>query len=308
MNGPVSGGQVRSTSALLADDEGNHVRKRLDDVGVLDFQPLDQNALLRWLHVLELWPTAMPLALDLEGLGLSEGDLSTESVRAREANEERKREARSVPFNGRFIDPIGADLFQISEELGRTLSTKVLGRSLGTITDLAEPNGSPTSKPKEAGDRSPKGRRPRVPEEKTELIGRLGEVTIYHWLKKILPNQDIDAAWRSENGELITGRKGRDGLGYDFEVSYRNQIWQIEVKASLDDPQSFEMGETEVAAARAAARPRSGVQYKIAYVSYVSEPARAMIEMLPNPMSEDGARVLELRGEGIRYGFRRSKS
>nr|WP_247740424.1 MULTISPECIES: DUF3883 domain-containing protein [unclassified Paracoccus (in: a-proteobacteria)] len=250
----------------------------------------------------------MPLALDLEGLGLSEGDLSTESVRAREANEERKREARSVPFNGRFIDPIGADLFQISEELGRTLSTKVLGRSLGTITDLAEPNGSPTSKPKEAGDRSPKGRRPRVPEEKTELIGRLGEVTIYHWLRKILPNQDIDAAWRSENGELITGRKGRDGLGYDFEVSYRNQIWQIEVKASLDDPQSFEMGETEVAAARAAARPRSGVQYKIAYVSYVSEPARAMIEMLPNPMSEDGARVLELRGEGIRYGFRRSKS
>ena len=297
-----------STPALLADDEGNHVRKRLDDVGVLDFQPLDQNALLRWLHVLELWPTAMPLALDLEGLGLSEGDLSTESVRAREANEERKREARSVPFNGRFIDPIGADLFQISEELGRTLSTKVLGRSLGTITDLTEPNGSPTSKQKEAGDRSPKGRRPRVPEEKTELIGRLGEVTIYHWLRKILPNQDIDAAWRSENGELITGRKGRDGLGYDFEVSYRNQIWQIEVKASLDDPQSFEMGETEVAAARAAARPRSGVQYKIAYVSYVSEPARAMIEMLPNPMSEDGARVLELRGEGIRYGFRRSKS
>ncbi|MBA69762.1 MAG: hypothetical protein CML30_12895 [Rhizobiales bacterium] len=296
-----------STAALLADDESNHVRKRLDDVGVLDFQPLDQNALLRWLHALELWPTAMPLALDLKGLDLSEGDLSTESVRAREANEERKRETRSVPFNGRIIDPIGADLFQISEELGRTLSAKVLGRSLGTMTDLAEPNGSLTSKPKEAGNRSPKGSRPRVPEEKTELIGRLGEVTIYHWLRKILPNQDIDAAWRSENGELITGRKGRDGLGYDFEVSYRNQIWQIEVKASLDDPQSFEMGETEVAAARAAARPRSGVQYKIAYVSYVSEPARAMIEMLPNPMSEDGARVLELRGEGIRYGFRRSK-
>ena len=68
-----------STTALLADDEGNHVRKRLDDVGVLDFQPLNQNALLRWLHMLELWPTAMPLALDLQGLGLSEGDLSTES-------------------------------------------------------------------------------------------------------------------------------------------------------------------------------------------------------------------------------------
>ena len=112
-------------------------------------------------------------------------------------------------------------------------------------------------------------------------------------------------AWLSGNTTPITGRQGNDGLGYDFEVSYRNQIWQIEVKASLEDPQSFEMGESEVAAARVAARSRSGVQYKIAYVSHVSDLSKTAIEMIPNPMSEEGARVLELRGEGIRYAFRR---
>ena len=76
-------------------------------------------------------------------------------------------------------------------------------------------------------------------------------------------------------------------------------------KASLEDPQSFEMGESEVAAARVAAISRSGVQYKIAYVSHVSDLSKTAIEMIPNPMSEEGARVLELRGEGIRYAFRR---
>ena len=75
----------------------------------------------------------------------------------------------------------------------------------------------------------------------------------------------------------------------------------------MDDPQSFEIGETEVRAARLAARARSGVQYKIAYVSHVAEPAQTKIEMLPNPMTDEGARVLELRGEGIRYGFERKQ-
>lgn len=147
-----------------------------------------------------------------------------------------------------------------------------------------------------------------MPPEKAELIGRLGELVVYHWLRNILPKQDIDAAWRSENGAHITGTDGDDSLGYDFEVRYGRQLWQIEAKASLDDPQSFSMGETEVRAARIAARPRSGVQYKIAYVSNLSDTSETLIEMLPNPMTEEGARVLQIRGEGIRYGFKRLRS
>jgi hypothetical protein len=295
-----------SSLSFFAGDSAIALRKRFDDTGVLDFKPLDDIAILGWLHVLGLWPTGMALSLNLREIGLSEADLSRESVREREANEARKLEARAVPFNGRLIDPLDVDILAISEELSRTLSSKALGKSLGATTDLADARGQrPIPKTKDAGDRPSNSRRPRLPEEKTDLIGRLGELTVYHWLRRTLPNQDIDASWLSENGESITGRKGRDGLGYDFEVSYRNQIWRIEVKASLNDPQSFEMGETEVAAARMAARSRSGVQYKIAYISHVSEPTKTTIEMIPNPMSDEGARVLELRGEGIRYSFRR---
>jgi Protein NO VEIN, C-terminal len=137
------------------------------------------------------------------------------------------------------------------------------------------------------------------------MIGRMGELVVYHWLKKRLPEQDIDKAWRSKNAVLTTGRPGDDELGYDFEITFRKQTLHIEVKASLGDPQQFEMGETEVRAARKAARPRSGSRYVIAYVRNLSDLAGARVELLPNPMTDEGSNVLEILGEGIRYGFRR---
>lgn len=292
---------------LFEKDGVDDLRKRLDSIGVLDFRMLDDTSTAKWLQILDLWPVGMHHSLDLSELKLSEDDVKDESVKAREAKEERKREARLVEFNGKLIDPTEVDLFALSDELQQSLSAEVLGSALSSSADLEkvqqDKDTPKTGRERNSGKK--KGRRPRVPEEKTELIGRLGEMVVYHWLKRILNKQDIDSAWVSENGALITGRDGNDGLGYDFEVTYRNQTWQIEVKASVDDPQSFEIGETEVRAARLAARARSGVQYKIAYVSHVAEPAQTKIEMLPNPMTDEGAHVLDLRGEGIRYGFER---
>jgi hypothetical protein len=97
--------------------------------------------------------------------------------------------------------------------------------------------------------------------------------------------------------------EGSDSLGFDFGVSLCNQAWQIDVKASLGDPCLFEMGESEVRAGRSAARSRSGVQYWVASVCNVSEPARTRVELLPNSMSEEGEAVFNLLGENLRYSF-----
>ena len=78
------------------------LRQRLEDVGVFDFRKLDDIATMKWLRVLKIWPTEMPQSFDLEVLGLSEADLTAESTKAREAQEARKREERSIPFNGRL--------------------------------------------------------------------------------------------------------------------------------------------------------------------------------------------------------------
>lgn len=290
---------------VLANKKGGALHKLLDDVGVRDFRTLDEAALLKWLRILEIWPCDMPPSLDLKVLGLSQEDLSFERARERQEREAQERKRRSVSLNGRMVDPEEVDLIEISKEIHSELMPEVIRMSLGSTSELEEVARSGPSRSSQSGNRHRGAGRTRAPPKKTEFIGRLGELVVYHWLKNILPNQDIEAAWRSENGAHITGRDGDDGLGYDFEVTYRRQSWQIEVKASLEDPQSFEMGETEVRAAREAARTRSGVQYKIAYVSNVQDTKKTRIEVLPNPLADEGARHFQLRGEGIRYGFSR---
>ena len=297
--------QFDSQMALMTQEDGcGQICRQLDDVGVLDFRTLSETALMNWLQVLKLWPIGMDLSLEPEVLGLSKEDLAAENKKELQRKEAQERENRSIQFNSRPVDPIGADLIALSEELHNSLPKRVLNKKLGLVPSL-DVTGGRTGTGGNGKNGPNRTGVSRMPKEKAELIGQLGECAVYHWLRKILPKQNINRAWKSTNKTQITGRSGDDGLGYDFIVSYRKQKWQIEVKASLGDPQSFSMGETEVRAAREAARSRSGVQYRIAYVSNLSNTKPIDIEMLPNPMTEEGGRVFQLRGQGIRYGFKR---
>jgi len=223
--------------ALLNDKGGiEDLRKRLDSIGVLDFRMLDDLSAAEWLKALDIWPADMPLSFELQDLGLSENDVEDDSVKAREASEERKREARLVSFNGKMLDPAEVDLLSLSDELQQSLSHKVLGNALGSSADLAEVERGERSSGRAGGKKGAqmKGRRPRPPEEKTELIGRLGEMSVCHWLQRILTKQDIDAAWVSENGALITGREGNDGLLHQHPARMLPQL-----KWNLNQPEIF---------------------------------------------------------------------
>ncbi len=139
------------------------------------------------------------------------------------------------------------------------------------------------------------------------MIGRLGELTVYHWLKSRQPGQDIDRCWVSGNGTLFNGREGSDTLGYDFCISFNKQTWYIEVKASTEDPCQFELGETEVRRAREVARSRSAERYVIAYVSNVGHTGATTIDILPNPLGPEADGVLNIAGDSIRYTFGRRR-
>lgn len=208
-------------------------------------------------------------------------------------------------FDGREEDPKTADWTKISNVIAEKLSRRIKGTALSTLADLApiamRDGGTDRRSARRSSDPAP-----RVPQAKKDMIGRLGELVVYHWLKERFPNQDIDAAWVSKNGDAQLGRsQGSDDLGFDFRVEYRKQTWQIEVKGSLGDQQRFEMGETEVRAARDAARPRSNTRYVVVYVANPHDPGTVHIDVLPNPMSTEADGVLELLGEGVRFGFKR---
>ena len=277
----------------------------LEAAGIIDFREVDDAGLLAWCAALGLWPQGMKETLDRATLEIETTDIEAADAQAQEEAEKREAKARSVQFNGRDVDPKTADWTVISDVIADKLSRRIKGMALGTLAGLA-----PVTKRTGGVGPGPPGRSNnltrRIPQAKKNMIGRLGELVVYHWLKERFPNQDIDAAWVSKNGNEQLGRsQGSDEFGFDFRVEYRRQTWQIEVKASVGDQQRFEMGETEVRAAREAARPRLSTRYVVVYVGNPHDPANAHIDVLPNPMSSEADGVLDLLGEGVRFGFKR---
>ena len=297
----------RKTPEVWTDQDMPDARLRdlLEADGIIDFREMDHADLLTWCAALGLWPQGMEETLDRGRLGIETTDIEAANAKAREEAENREANARSVRFNGRDEDPKTANWTNISDVIAVNLSRKIKGMPLGTPAALG-----PVTKRKRGIGPSPPGPSvkgsSRIPQAKKDMIGRLGELVVYHWLKERFQRQDIDAAWVSKNGDAQLGRsQGSDDLGFDFRVEYRRQTWQIEVKASVGDQQRFVMGETEVRAAREAARPRSNTKYVVVYVANPHDPVNAHIDVLPNPMGPEADGVLDLLGEGVRFGFKR---
>jgi hypothetical protein len=281
-----------------------HIRSRLDAAGALDFKVMDEAALITWCVKLGLWPDGMVPTLEREALGIGADAIDAAAKEAHREAEERAARDRSVRVNDRDVDPEHADWTTISAEIAARLSKQVKAARLTTPTELSmlekrSSKTAPTRKPQDV----PTGP-DRTPQAKKDMIGRLGELVVYHWLKDRFRNQDIDKSWVSRFGALQKGKAWSDDLGYDFEVKYDRRTWLIEVKASQGDRCQFEMGESEIRAAREAARPRSGQRYVVVYVANPATSSSTRIDILPNPMSEEADGVLRLLGEGVRFGFK----
>jgi hypothetical protein len=282
------------------------LRRLLDDAGAFDCRTWSKAELLIWFAKLRVWPADMPCTLDRAELGVPETEIEAEAQKVREEREGRDREARSVRLNGALRDPQVVDWLKLSEEVSENLSKKLLNRPIGTFADLA-PAEAARRRRGPSGGAGGGGTYSGIPQEKKDMIGRLGELTVYHWLKARQPGHDIDRCWASGNASPFIGHEGNDSLGYDFCISFNKQTWYIEVKASTEDPCQFEMGETEVRRARDVARSRSAERYVIAYVANVGQTGHTTIDILPNPLGPDADGVLNMAGDSIRYTFGRRR-
>ena len=205
------------------DEPEAKLRVTLEAPGIMDFRELDDAGLLAWCAALGLWPQGMKETLDRATLEIETTDIEAADAKAREQAEKREVKRRSVEFDGRDVDPKTAEWTQISDVIGEELSRRIKGTALGTPAGLA-----PVTKRTGGTGRRPQGRPDnltrRIPQAKKDMIGRLGELVVYHWLKERFPNQDIDAAWVSKNGNDQLGRsQGSDDLGFDFRVEYADR-------------------------------------------------------------------------------------
>lgn len=235
----------------------------------------------------------------MQDLGLN--DFERDALKQKE---EEKKAHRSVHFGDQILDPLNIDYTDLDKKLQDELPTAVTNMTLGRIAEMEEYSGKKFKKPssRKSGKYTKTGGVKRLPPEKTELIGFLGECEVFHWLVKRFPKKDIEKSWVSTNRQRLFCEEGNDSLGYDFRLDYKRQRWFLEVKSSLQDPMEFAMGETEVEKAKTCAT-KAGDEYRIIYVSDVEDPQRIEISILPNPFSEEGKLVFSRPREKFRYRF-----
>ncbi len=139
------------------------------------------------------WPHTMLRTLDPRRCSVSrETEVEAEAQKARADRERLEREARSVRLNGEPRDPQTVDWLALSQEISDCLPKAVLNRPIGTFADLRSCRVLPPTAARRG--RHLRGRSlSRDPQEKKDMIGRLGELTVYHWLKTRQRGQDIDS-------------------------------------------------------------------------------------------------------------------
>ena len=142
-----------------------------------------------------------------------------------------------------------------------------------------------------------------MPEREANLVGLLGEMFAFRVLQKKFGSDSVGAgSWRSENScAIFPGNPADDALGYDFVIIDGRRTWYIEVKASLDDPEEFALGSSEVRAALERADSRKE-RFRILHVRNLRLVPEA--QFLPNPFDRASKGRFDLDEAGLRVRYR----
>jgi len=279
-----------------------HVEWNVDALagcGLLDFEVLDEQALVEVLAKSVGWPAGMPATLDLPSLNLAATAIA--AVSTGEASEKYEAEMRrqQIGFGEDVLTVVQANyaaIVQLMRERADRRLFDVLPReaSLNELAVLTKPEH------RRVGRAGTTVGQPRLSQLQTSGIGLVGEVLALEWLKEQYPGLTEDA-WKSGYRNQVLGDGGGDdSLGYDFEVHAGKQRILYEVKATTGDDTEFVLTPAEMACAQ---EVRRGERYRVIFVQHALEPDAFKIHILPNPLSPQFRQNYRFAGEGLRLRF-----
>jgi hypothetical protein len=244
----------------------------------------------------------MPASLDPATLELSDAELASARNAGAAAGQERARQRGIVSIDGQEFaaDRDGYDA--IIEHINDSLRPDLLSVPLRAAPLAAMPNASSSG----GGPGGGKGRSIRptsLSKEQAAAIGLIGETVTYAWLGSHYGDQFSPAGWKSSYRETIGEPPGDDTLGYDFEVVLKTRTVYFEVKATAGTDTAFELGESEVGAARDHAGS-SRRAYWILFIVNALDADRRGLFVLPNPMDPANQAFFRFPGSGLTCTFK----
>jgi hypothetical protein len=281
------------------------VLQRLDEVGALDFEPLDTRQMLEWLKTAGLWPSGMPLSADPKEAGLSVQDLERAESDEHRARLERQRARQTVTINGEPVN-VGDGYRDLRQRIEASLNNdRNIMKTPIRFAKLEELDSPAARGGNEVRLKVPTASaRPRASQSQLEAIGFAGELVAYRWLVNRYKDRFTDDCWVSTNrASCMTGSAGDDGCGYDFLIPSRGGALMYEVKATTGGAGEFQLGESEVRQAQMHAR---NDRWRILIVTHVLTDERELL-VLHNPFSPRSRGHYVFAGEGLRIRYNPSR-
>jgi hypothetical protein len=281
------------------DTAGRTLLTALDAAGALDFSELSHPDVLRWLQVLDIWPTGMAPTDDLSTLGITSDDLDYQKTEERRQRAERARQQRIVPIDDEPFD-LNEGFSALREALARSLDrTPAFLGTRRRFAGLQHVDEGPERDGRSGGG-SGNGRRPGELSTLQKLgVGFAGEWLAYQWLAQQYGPDFTQECWVSKYREQLLPGSGDDGLGWDFEVPVRHGKHYYEVKTTLGEGGQVELGETQVRAAQENAR---NTNWRLLVITNVLNENRR-IHMLRNPFHPASRGHYSFVGRGLRLRY-----
>ncbi|GHH26767.1 sacsin N-terminal ATP-binding-like domain-containing protein [Streptomyces rubradiris] len=293
-------------AALTGAQPAEEVTARLEAAGALDFRLLSPTDVVGWLAALGQWPDGMAVATDPEQHGLSEADVDRVRNAADHERRERERKRQSISVGGRdFYVPSG-DFTALTHELDQILrSGSAPGITAAGPLRFTDPrpqntqNGRARTTGRTRGYGG--GTDNKLTTAQREAIGYVGEWYAYQWLCARYPDRVDETCWVSSNRrKAFPGPSGDDGLGFDFRVGSGSRPYLYEVKATGSEGGRFDLGESEVRAARQHA---GNERWRLLVVTHVLTPRKTAVQMLPNPYGKRGRGRYREEGGALRFSY-----
>jgi hypothetical protein len=271
--------------------------------GALDFDVFSELEWVPWLARYGFWPGSMPVSLDASELGLTEADLVRAKDAEAAARQERVRQQGIVNIDGEeySADRDGYDAI-VAHVLG-TVTHDLLSIGVRTASLARMPEPVSSGGGGSGGGKGHSIRSPRLSKEQAAAIGLVGETVAYAWLGEKYPGSCSPASWKSSYREAIGEPPGNDTLGYDFEIVLKSRTVRFEVKATTGTDTRFELGESEVGAARDCVRS-ARYEYRVLFISEALDSERRSLFVLPNPMDPANASFFRFPGSGLTCTFK----
>ncbi|MFZ4438474.1 MAG: sacsin N-terminal ATP-binding-like domain-containing protein [Syntrophales bacterium] len=240
----------------------------------------------------------------MTSLSLSVGDITGADKELEKYKDLKRKQNRLAAVCGKEFDYSEENLSQLWSHLVSQIEENVLPKvelkNLSILAAIAKKQKKTKTTTGGKGDKH----RGRTSKEMEHLIGFAGEIHTYRMLTKTYGAEVMHpGTWKSSYSKRVfPGNNPDDNIGCDFIIDQKKLTYHIEVKSSLDDNESFELGSSEIRTAMEMTRKRKGHVFMIMHV-YNALSNNPGFRLLPNPYDpkSQGVYVIEDAGARIRY-------